>query len=108
MHNTILSQHSILVPLFLPYSHCILELCVFLLGESLCYYISRIFLPKYIGVVDDLASMVFRTVMVLHINVFCSGIDHCGSDMYRGTLIVTVDWQLGCIAESTVNILVQL
>jgi len=45
----------------------------------------------YIGVVDDLASMEVSTVMVAHIDVLRSGLDHSGCDMCEGTLIVTVD-----------------
>jgi len=46
----------------------------------------------YIGVVDDLASMEVSTVIVAHIDVLCSRLDHSGCDMCEGTLIVTVDW----------------
>jgi len=45
----------------------------------------------YIGVVDDLASMEISTVMVAHIDVLHSGLDHSGCDMCEGTLIVTLD-----------------
>ena len=45
----------------------------------------------YIRVVDDLASMEIKTVMVAHIDVFGSGFDHSACDMCDGTLIVTVD-----------------
>jgi len=35
----------------------------------------------YVGVGDDLASMAISTVMVAHIGVLRSGLDHSGSDV---------------------------
>jgi len=45
----------------------------------------------YRRVVDDHASMDIFPVMVAHIDALRSGLDHSGSDMGEGTLIVTVD-----------------
>ena len=62
-----------------------------LFGERLRENIGHIVVRVYVGVVYDFASMQISTFMVAHIDVLRSGLDHSGSDMCEGTLIVTVD-----------------
>jgi hypothetical protein len=64
---------------------------VLLFRERLRENIGHIVVPVYVGVVYHFASMQISTIMVAHIDVLCSGLDHSGSDMCEGTLIVTVD-----------------
>jgi hypothetical protein len=64
---------------------------VLLFGEWLRENIGHIVVRVYVGVVYDFASMEISTVMVAHIDVLRSGLDHSGCDMCEGTLIVTVD-----------------
>jgi hypothetical protein len=65
---------------------------VLLFGERLRENIGHIVFRVYVGVVYDFASMEISTIMVPHIDVLRSGLDHSGSDVCEGTLIVTVDW----------------
>jgi len=64
---------------------------VLLFGEWLRENIGQIVVRVYVGVVYDFASMEISTIMVAHIDVLRSGLDHSGSDTGEGTLIVTVD-----------------
>jgi hypothetical protein len=64
---------------------------VLLLGERLRENMGHIVVRVDVRVVYDFASVEISTVMVAHIDVLRSGLDHSGSDMCEGTLIVTVD-----------------
>jgi len=83
--------HLVLVSA-LPQSHSFSEIHVLLIGERLRENIGDIVIGVYVGVVYHFASMQIMTIMVAHIDVLRSGLDHSGCDMCEGTLIVTVDW----------------
>jgi hypothetical protein len=75
----------------LPQSHSLREFRVHLFGLGLHENIVRIVVPVYVGVVYNFASMEISTIMVAHIDVLRSGLDHSACDMSKGTLIVIVD-----------------
>jgi len=82
--------HLVLVSALLQ-SHSLGEFHVLPVGERLRENIGHIVVRVYVGVVYDFTSMQISTIRLAHIDVLRCGLDHSGSEMREGALIVTVD-----------------